>query len=91
MLVATENEGTLTVLGNIPAVVEGELVRARGQWRKDRKFGRQFEASQIQAVAPNTSDGIRRFLASGLIDGIGKTYAKRIVEKFGTDTFRIIE
>lgn len=91
MQVATENEGTLTVLGNIPAVVEGELVRARGQWRKDRKFGRQFEASQIQAVAPNTSDGIRRFLASGLIDGIGKTYAKRIVEKFGTDTFRIIE
>ncbi|MEM7601372.1 MAG: ATP-dependent RecD-like DNA helicase, partial [Verrucomicrobiota bacterium] len=91
MQVATEKEGHLTVLGNIPAVVEGEQVRASGQWRKDRKFGRQFEASRIQAVAPTTTDGIQRFLASGLIDGVGKAYAKRIVDQFGEDTFRIIE
>lgn len=91
MQVATEKEGHLTVLGSIPAVTEGEQIKALGHWRNDRKFGRQFEARQIRAVAPTTTDGIRRFLASGLIDGIGKTYAKRIVEKFGTDTFRIIE
>lgn len=91
MQVATENDGTLTVLGSIPAVVEGEQIKAFGKWKKDRKFGRQFEAVRIQAVAPNSADGIERFLASGLIDGVGKTYAKRIVEKFGTDTFRIIE
>lgn len=91
MQVATENEGKLTVLGSIPAVVEGEQVKALGKWKKDRKFGRQFEASRIQAIAPNSVDGIQRFLASGLIDGVGKAYAKRIVDKFGTETFHIIE
>ena len=91
MQVETENEGRLTVLGSIPAVVEGEEIKAFGHWRKDQKFGRQFEANTIRAVAPETPDGIERFLASGLIDGVGKAYAKRIVEKFGTDTFRVIE
>ncbi|MDF1825092.1 MAG: ATP-dependent RecD-like DNA helicase [Verrucomicrobiales bacterium] len=91
MQVATGTEGILTVLGSIPAVVEGELIKAFGNWKKDRKFGRQFEASRIEAVAPTSIAGIERFLASGLIDGVGKAYAKRIVGKFGTDTFRIIE
>jgi exodeoxyribonuclease V alpha subunit len=81
----------ITVLGNLPAVVEGEEIHALGHWRKDQKFGRQFQADRIHAVAPASSQGIERFLASGLIDGIGKTYAKRIVEAFGTDTFRIID
>ncbi|NLT71635.1 MAG: ATP-dependent RecD-like DNA helicase [Verrucomicrobiaceae bacterium] len=82
---------TTTVRGRIPAVVEGERVRATGQWKNDRRFGRQFEAGRIHALPPETPDGIRRFLASGLIDGIGPTYAGRIVEAFGIDTFRIID
>ena len=81
----------ISVLGNLPAVVEGEEIHARGHWRKDQKFGRQFQADHIDAVAPATTEGIERFLASGLIDGIGKTYAKRIVEAFGKETFRIID
>ncbi|MEM1443498.1 MAG: ATP-dependent RecD-like DNA helicase [Verrucomicrobiota bacterium] len=91
MQVASKDGPSVTVLGEIPAVVEGEQIKAHGQWKQDRKFGRQFAASRIQAIAPGTKDGIRRFLASGLIDGIGKAYAKRIVDKFGTDTFRVIE
>jgi len=91
MQVETAETGTVTVLGSLPAVVEGEKIRARGGWKDDRRFGRQFQAQHILAVAPNSTDGIRRFLASGLIDGIGKAYAKRIVEKFGTETFRVIE
>ena len=91
MQVETAKNGTVTVLGSLPAVIEGEQIRARGDWKDDRRFGRQFEAQHILAIAPNSTDGIRRFLASGLIDGIGKTYAKRIVEKFGTETFRVIE
>lgn len=81
----------ITVLGNLPAVVEGEQIHAFGHWRKDQKFGRQFQADRVDAVAPATEKGIERFLASGLIDGIGKQYAKRIVNTFGTDTFRVID
>lgn len=91
MQVESPRDGRLTVLGNLPAVVVGEKIRAKGAWKNDRKFGRQFQAEQIHAITPNTARGIERFLASGLIDGIGKTYARRIVEKFDTETFRIIE
>ena len=87
----TNDKGQITVLGSLPAVVEGEKIKAFGNWRSDKRFGRQFQADRIQAVAPNTQKGIERFLASGLIDGVGKAYAKRIVDKFGDDTFRIIE
>lgn len=82
---------TATVRGRIPAVVEGEQIRATGQWKNDRRFGRQLEADRIHALPPETPDGIRRFLASGFIDGIGPTYASRIVEAFGIDTFRVID
>jgi len=91
MQVATEGGETVTVLGKLPAVTEGEQVRAWGNWRSDRRFGRQFQADRIRAVAPHSPEGMERFLASGLIDGIGDTYAKRIVNRFGEDTFRIIE
>lgn len=91
MHVASGNGDTSTVVGNIPAVTEGEEVKATGNWTTDRRFGKQFKADHIQATAPQTNDGIERFLSSGLIEGIGKSYAKRIVDKFGTDTFRVIE
>ncbi len=82
---------TVTVRGRIPAVVEGEQIRATGQWKNDRRFGRQLEADRIHALPPETPDGIRRFLSSGFIDGIGPAYAARIVEAFGIDTFRVID
>lgn len=91
MQVKEATGGTVTVRGRIPAVVEGEQIRATGRWKDDRRFGRQLEADHITALPPDSPGGIRRFLASGFIDGIGPTYAKRIVETFGTDTFRIIE
>jgi exodeoxyribonuclease V alpha subunit len=71
--------------------VAGERVRAVGKWKQDRRFGRQFEADRISALPPDSAEGIVRFLASGLIDGIGPAYAERIVAAFGKDTFRVIE
>lgn len=91
MHVATEGGETSTVVGNIPAITQGEEIKATGNWTTDRRFGKQFKADQIQATAPSTTEGIERFLASGLIEGVGRSYAKRIVDKFGADTFRIIE
>ncbi|MDB4358633.1 ATP-dependent RecD-like DNA helicase [Verrucomicrobiales bacterium] len=91
MSVTQEAGEPITVLGRLPAVVEGEQVQVSGNWKNDKRFGRQLEASSIQAVAPVTNTGIEKFLASGFIDGIGKAYAKRIVRKFGEETFRVIE
>lgn len=91
MKVSTEAGDPITVLGRLPAVVEGEQVRVSGKWKNDKRFGLQIEATSIQAVAPVTNTGIEKFLASGFIDGIGKAYAKRIVKKFGEETFRVIE
>ncbi len=82
---------TETVVGNIPAITAGERIKAHGNWIDDRQYGRQFRADRLHADAPVTKEGIRRFLASGLIEGIGKEYAKRIVEKFGTEVFDIID
>lgn len=81
----------VTVLGILPSVAEGESFKARGQWQNDRKFGRQFKADHIQPAPPENEKAIELFLGSGLIDGIGKNYAKRIVAKFGKDTFDVIE
>ena len=91
MHVATGERENVTVVGSIPAVTQGEKIKATGRWTDDRRFGRQFRADHILATPPSTAAGIERFLASGLIEGIGEAYAKRIVNKFGTDTFRIIE
>ena len=91
MQVTTESGEKMTVLGRLPAVVEGEEIRATGRWKTDRRFGKQLDAEHITAIPPSSREGTERFLASGLIDGIGPTYAKRIVKKFGEDTLRIIE
>lgn len=91
MHVKSPQDGTVTVLGRLPAVIEGEEIRATGRWKNDRRFGKQLEAEHITAIPPSSKEGTERFLASGLIDGIGPTYAKRIVAKFGEDTLRIIE
>ena len=70
MQVKEATGGTVTVRGRIPAVVEGEQIRATGRWKDDRRFGRQLEADHITALPPDSPGGIRRFVASGFIDGI---------------------
>lgn len=91
MQVQDDRSGPITVRGKLPAAVAGERIKAVGAWKSDRRFGRQFEASRITAEPPKSPKGMIRFLASGLIDGIGPAYAERIVEAFGKDTFRVIE
>jgi exodeoxyribonuclease V alpha subunit len=88
---AGKNTDPVTVVGNLPAITPGERVEASGQWIDDRNYGRQFRAASLRTETPVTLDGIERFLGSGLIDGIGKEYARRIVEKFGTDVFDVID
>lgn len=81
----------VTVIGNAPHVVPGEQFEAVGAWEQTRDYGAQFKATQLTLKRPDTLDGIERYLGSGLIDGVGPAYAKRIIEKFGADTLNIIE
>ena len=81
----------ITVVGKAQAVWEGEEVKATGQWVTDKVHGRQFKADEIVCVAPKSLAGIEKYLASGLIKGIGKVLAKRIVETFGEDTLNVLE
>lgn len=80
-----------TVVGNCAAPNAGEEIAARGQWIEDDQYGSQFKASEISTSEPDNLKGIERYLGSGLIDGIGPTYAKKLVKKFGPEVFNIID
>lgn len=81
----------ITVTCNFPAPLVGQNVCIEGQWMQHPRFGQQFKATEMKVTAPDSADGIERFLASGAIDGIGPAMAKRIVASFGKDTLKIIE
>ena len=81
----------VTVTGKVPLVHEGEVIAAEGEWVNIAEYGRQFKAEQIVTTAPDSREGIEKYLASGLIEGIGPVYAKKLVEKFGEEVFEVIE
>lgn len=81
----------LTVVGRCATVWPGEEITARGRWAEDPRFGRQFRAETLTCVAPTSVEGIKRFLASGLIRGIGPKLAEAIVNRFGSDTVAILD
>ena len=81
----------LTVVGSLLGVQPGEALRLRGRWGSHPQYGRQFHVDDYTTVLPATVQGIRRYLGSGLIKGIGPKMAERIVEHFGTDALDVIE
>ncbi|WP_245627811.1 SF1B family DNA helicase RecD2 [Actinomadura oligospora] len=91
--VATERSGgdLLTVVGALLGAQAGESIKMTGRWRSHPKYGRQFEADSYTTVLPATVQGIRRYLGSGMIKGIGPVMADRMVSHFGVDILRVIE
>jgi len=81
----------VSAVGKLLGVQPGESLRLEGSWEEDRKFGRQFRVESYRTVSPATAEGIRKYLGSGLIPGIGKVMAKRLVERFGLETLEVIE
>lgn len=81
----------VTVVGSMAAVNVGSVLLLSGEWRMDAKYGRQFSVTAWEEKLPATVMGIERYLGSGMIKGIGPKFARRIVEKFGTDTLDVIE
>lgn len=81
----------VAVVGRFPAVSVGERLRLWGEWVHHPQYGRQFAAADFAVVAPTTVEGIRRYLGSGLIKGVGPALADRLVGQFGVDTLHVIE
>ena len=80
----------VTVIGHAAAIHAGEFVQAQGGWVNDREHGVQFRARSLVATLPTTREGIEKYLASGMVRGIGPVYAKRLVEAFGETLFDAI-
>ncbi|MFJ9413975.1 ATP-dependent RecD-like DNA helicase [Streptomyces sp. NPDC101227] len=81
----------LTVVGALLGAQPGESLRMEGRWGSHPQYGKQFTVENYTTILPATIQGIRRYLGSGLIKGIGPRIADRIVEHFGTDTLDVIE
>ncbi|MBS4163981.1 ATP-dependent RecD-like DNA helicase [Candidatus Protochlamydia amoebophila] len=79
------------IVGCMPGIQPGETIRCNGNWKTHLIHGRQFEISSFRVEAPADILGIKKYLGSGLIKGIGPKYATRIVDIFGIDTLKIIE
>jgi exodeoxyribonuclease V alpha subunit len=76
--------------GQLPGVQCGETLRVVGEWTRHPQHGAQFKVTSFSSELPATVYGIRKFLGSGLVRGIGKVYANKIVDRFGADTLRVI-
>ncbi len=81
----------VTVVGHAASIASGEWVQMSGTWANDRTHGLQFKAAFLKASPPTTLEGIEKYLGSGMIRGIGETYAKRLVKAFGEAVFDVIE
>lgn len=80
-----------TVLGRTAAIAPGEKLEAEGRWSVDPERGLQFRADVIRTTPPGSASGIERYLASGLVRGIGQETAKKLVAAFGKDTLKVLD
>ncbi len=81
----------VTVVGQTAVISAGEWVTTSGEWTNDRTHGQQFKARFLRSSAPTSIGGIEKYLASGMIRGIGPVNAKNMVRAFGEKVFEIIE
>ncbi|MGA2515029.1 MAG: ATP-dependent RecD-like DNA helicase [Thermodesulfobacteriota bacterium] len=86
-----EKKELTTIVGNLSGVNPGESLKLTGQWVQNKRFGEQFQVESFEVTVPATLHGIQKYLASGLIQGIGPIMSERIVEKFGLHTLEVIE
>ncbi len=89
--IVTEDEEDIVATGYIAKLLEGETLNLVGSYITHHTYGKQFQVVEYEKTLPNSLIGIEKYLGSGLIKGIGKALAKRIVKKFGEDTLQVIE
>src|ERR1700686_3627456 len=81
----------ITVVGHAATISAGEWITATGDWVNDRTHGQQFKARFLRTSTPNSIEGIEKYLASGMIRGIGPVYAKKLLRAFREKVFDVIE
>jgi exodeoxyribonuclease V alpha subunit len=81
----------VTLVGHAATISAGEWITATGDWVNDRTHGQQFKARFLKTSAPTSVEGIEKYLASGMIGGIGPVYAKKLLRAFGEKVFDVIE
>ena len=87
----TNDDGELTCVGTFPYIGEGEMLEVSGEYTTHNVYGMQLQVASYEELEPEDLISIERYLGSGAIKGLGTVLAGRIVRKFKSDTFRIIE
>ena len=85
-----ESGDALTIVGSFPPLSPGEMLKVKGRWELNPRFGQQFKVEQFTLTLPASAKGIEKFLASGLVRGIGPVLAWRIVARFGAGTIEVL-
>lgn len=85
------SDGLVTVVGNLPELQPGEWVKLTGKWGSHPRHGRQFQVELCEKSMPASVEGIKRYLGSGMIRGVGRVMAERIVNRFGAETLEVID
>jgi len=85
-----ESGDSLTIVGSFPPLSPGETLKLRGRWELNPRFGRQFKVEHFMMTLPASVKGIEKFLASGLVRGIGPVLAARITARFGAETIDLL-
>ncbi len=85
------NTNTIVAVGTMPNPQVGSFFLLTGTWIEHPKFGQQFKFDTFEEERPESLDGIRMFLASGVIKGMGKVFANKVVDHFGVDTFHVLD
>lgn len=91
VIIVSDSSNSITAVGNMPTVTEGETLELEGTYGVNQKFGEQFTVTKVTICLPTGLDSIAKYLSSGLFKGIGEVTADAIVDEFGEDTFEIIE
>lgn len=81
----------VTAVGIAAEPAPGEMLTMKGRWEENSRYGMQFHFDSCDSALPSTADGLEKFLGSGLIRGIGPATARKIIEKFGAETAKILD
>ena len=85
------NKETITAVGVVPFIKDGQNVKIKGNWIVHKQFGQQFKIEEFEEILPTSVEAIEKYLSAGIIYGIGPITAKKIVAHFGEETFDIME
>lgn len=91
LILQLSKDANIVVKGYLPNIQPGQDITIKGTWLMHPKFGKQFDAQQCTTHLPNSIVGLKKYLGSGLIKGIGPTYAEKLVNYFGQDVLTIID